>query len=59
MRFVLPMLELVPGALVLEYGRIDGPTAVLISADGGSNWLQAAQLLDLYLMLGISIYHVS
>ena len=59
MRFVLPMLRPVPDALVLEYGRIDGLTAVLNSVDGQSNWLQGAQLLDLYLMLGISIYYVS
>ncbi len=30
--------------------------AVLISADGESNWLEGAQLLALYIMLGISFY---
>jgi len=30
--------------------------AVLISLDGESNWLEGAQLLALYLMLGISFY---
>jgi Ca2+:H+ antiporter len=32
--------------------------AVLISVDGESNWLEGAQLLALYLMLGISFYFV-
>jgi Ca2+:H+ antiporter len=31
---------------------------VLISVDGESNWLEGAQLLALYLMLGISFYFV-
>lgn len=32
--------------------------AVLISVDGESNWLEGAQLLALYLMLGIAFYFV-
>jgi Ca2+:H+ antiporter len=32
--------------------------AVLISVDGESNWLEGAQLLALYVMLGISFYFV-
>ena len=32
--------------------------AVLISVDGESNWLEGAQLLALYLMLGLSFYFV-
>ena len=32
--------------------------AVLISVDGESNWLEGAQLLALYLILGISFYFV-
>ncbi|MGH2615426.1 MAG: calcium/proton exchanger [Thermomicrobiales bacterium] len=32
--------------------------AVLISVDGESNWLEGAQLIALYLMLGISFYFV-
>ncbi|MGH8010808.1 MAG: calcium/proton exchanger, partial [Candidatus Binatia bacterium] len=32
--------------------------AVLISLDGESNWLEGAQLIALYLMLGISFYFV-
>ena len=32
--------------------------AVLISVDGESNWLEGAQLLALYLMLGISFFFV-
>lgn len=33
--------------------------AVLISVDGESNWLEGAQLLALYLMLGIAFYFVA
>ncbi len=32
--------------------------AVLSSVDGESNWLEGAQRLALYLMLGISFYFV-
>jgi Ca2+:H+ antiporter len=32
--------------------------AVLISVDGESNWLEGAQLIALYIMLGISFYFV-
>ena len=32
--------------------------AVLISVDGESNWLEGAQLIALYLMLGISFFFV-
>ena len=32
MRFILPMLALVPVALVLEYGHIGGPTAVFLAS---------------------------
>ena len=58
MSFVLPMLALIPVALVLEYAHTGGPTAVLISADGEANWLEGAQLLALYPLLGISFYFV-
>jgi len=32
--------------------------AVLISVDGESNWLEGAELLALYLVLGIAFYFV-
>ena len=44
MRFVLPMLALVPVALVLEYGHIGGPTAVFLAS--------ALSLIPLAALLG-------
>jgi Ca2+:H+ antiporter len=32
--------------------------AVLISVDGRSNWLEGAQLVALYLIIGIAFYFV-
>ena len=71
MRFILPMVALVPVAGLLsratdEAAVYTGPRfgaplnliAVLISVDGESNWLEGAQLIALYQMLGISFYFV-
>ena len=32
--------------------------AVLISVDGRSNWLEGAQLISVYVMLGLAFYFV-
>ena len=67
--FVTPVLILVsillgnPMTLVFnayELAALIGASliAVLISVDGESNWLEGAELVALYLMLGIAFYFV-
>lgn len=67
--FVTPLLVLIslvigrPMSLVFNFYELialvgAGIIAVLISVDGESNWLEGAQLIALYLMLGAAFYFV-
>lgn len=67
--FVTPVLVLVgllvgqPMTLVFNpyelVALLGGPIiAMLISLDGESNWLEGAELIALYLMLGLAFYFV-